>query len=224
MTKVKKDTESKVIPKAKVTNTFTESEVEVLKTFITKLEEAKRIKDGEASEFIELIMTEEGKYTPKYESELASGFDLKARISGMRVQYLDDEDTKIRPGEAIYGTAGVTMRDADTIIIPPHHRALIFTGVKSSFPNGYEMQVRPRSGLAVKSGISIVNTPGTIDSDYRDEWGVIVINHGLQDVYIKDSDRICQAVIAKASKLQVKIVRSFSDDVNRGGGFGHSGN
>lgn len=100
---------------------------------------------------------------------------------------------------------------------------LIPTGIKISLPEGYEAQIRPRSGLALKNGITLVNTPGTIDSDYRGEIGVIIINHGDKDFLIKRGDRIAQMVINKYEKV-VWQETDFLDETERSeGGFGHTG-
>jgi len=100
---------------------------------------------------------------------------------------------------------------------------LINTGIKISIPNGYEAQIRPRSGLAAKYGVTLLNSPGTIDSDYRGEIKVILINHGQQSFSIKRGDRIAQMVIAKFE--QVKFIETNDlDTTKRGsGGFGHTG-
>lgn len=99
---------------------------------------------------------------------------------------------------------------------------LIPTGIKISLPNGFEAQIRPRSGLALKNGITMVNTPGTIDSDYRGEIGVIIINHGDMDFCIKRGDRIAQMVINKYERV-VWTEALTLDETKRGeGGFGHS--
>lgn len=100
---------------------------------------------------------------------------------------------------------------------------LIPTGIKISLPNGFEAQIRPRSGLALKNGITMVNTPGTIDSDYRGEIGVIIINHGDRDFCIKRGDRIAQMAINKYERV-VWTETLTLDETKRGeGGFGHSG-
>ena len=195
------------------------------KSLIDAMKSPVRVPDGDvmkAPELFEMVLVD-ADYKPKYGSELASGMDLKARIKGLRVQHVEDPDTKVVPGNAIYGSVEVRIKN-DMVVIPPRNRALIWTGIKSRFPEGYEAQLRPRSGLAYSKGISIVNSPGTIDADYRDEWGVIIINHGLNPITIKDGDRICQMIIARSVKLEVKIVDNIDDEADRGGGFGSSGN
>lgn len=122
-------------------------------------------------------------------------------------------------------SAGMDIRAniQEEIILRPGERKLIPTGLFISLPQGYEAQIRPRSGLALKNGISLVNTPGTIDADYRGEIGVIVINHSLEPFTIKDGERICQMVINKYEVIEWNECDSL-DETDRGaGGFGHTG-
>ena len=108
-------------------------------------------------------------------------------------------------------------------IINPGKRQLIPTGVRIEIPPGYEGQIRPRSGLALKNGIGMVNTPGTIDSDYRGEIGIIMINWGRKSFRINRGDRIAQMIITKVCKVDIEEVNDL-DSTSRGeGGFGHSG-
>ena len=131
---------------------------------------------------------------PAYETEGAAGLDLRAAIA-------EDE----------------------TIILKPLQRALIATGLKIAVPQGYEVQVRPRSGLALKHGITCLNSPGTIDSDYRGEVGVILINLGEADFTIKRGDRIAQIVVAQHARIQWQELTSL-DETGRGqSGFGSTG-
>jgi dUTP pyrophosphatase len=122
-------------------------------------------------------------------------------------------------------SAGMDVRaniDGD-VVLAPGERKLIPTGLFMSLPNGYEAQMRPRSGLALKSGISLVNTPGTIDADYRGEIGIILINFSKDDFIIHDGDRICQMVIKKYETVEWEQCEVL-DETNRGdGGFGHTG-
>lgn len=111
----------------------------------------------------------------------------------------------------------------EPITLKPLERTLVKTGLFISLPKGYEAQVRPRSGLAFKNGITVLNTPGTIDADYRGEIGVILVNLSSQDFTINDGDRIAQMVIAKHDKAIWEEVENL-DETNRGeGGFGSSG-
>lgn len=111
----------------------------------------------------------------------------------------------------------------DEIILKPFQRALIPTGLYIELPPGYEAMVRPRSGLALKYGISVLNTPGTIDSDYRGEIGVILINFGQYDYSVLPGDRIAQLVINKYEKTEIEFVNELNETKRGDGGFGHSG-
>ena len=128
----------------------------------------------------------------------------------------------------IYGTthaAGMDVRanNAKQIILKPLQRELIPTGLFLEIPAGYECQVRPRSGLAIKNGISVVNTPGTIDADYRGEVKVILINLSDTDFVINKGDRIAQLVFAKYETVQFKEVQELAESKRGLGGFGHTG-
>lgn len=129
------------------------------------------------------------------------------------------------PEYATDRSAGVDLRaNIDTpIALKPLERTLVKTGLFIELPQGYEAQIRPRSGLALKKGITILNSPGTIDSDYRGEIGVILINLSQEEFIIEDGERICQMVIA--AHEHVKWVESGSlEETERGaGGFGHTG-
>ena len=112
--------------------------------------------------------------------------------------------------------------DAD-IILAPGDRYLIPTGLAIELPPGYEAQVRPRSGLAIKNGVTVLNSPGTIDSDYRGEIKVILINHGTEPFTINRGMRIAQMVIAPVIQAQLVLSEDLSDSERGAGGFGHSG-
>ena len=109
------------------------------------------------------------------------------------------------------------------LVIKPLHRVLVPTGLFIELTEGYEAQIRPRSGLAIKYGITVLNTPGTIDTDYRGEIKIILINLSNEDFTIHHGDKIAQMVIAKFEKADLKIVDSLSETVRSDGGFGHSG-
>jgi len=129
------------------------------------------------------------------------------------------------PGYATEASSGMDIRAnlENDIVIKPGNRARVPTGLFIEIPEGYEAQIRPRSGLAIKSGITVLNSPGTIDSDYRGEVCVILINLSDQDFVIKDGDRISQMVISKYEKAQWIKVEAL-EVTNRGsGGFGHTG-
>jgi dUTP pyrophosphatase len=107
------------------------------------------------------------------------------------------------------GSAGLDVRSAENVTIAPGSSQLIKTGLFIEIPYGYEIQVRPRSGLALKHGITVLNSPGTIDSDYRGEIGVILINHGQSAFEIKSGDRIAQLVMAKVEHIAMASSRWF---------------
>jgi dUTP pyrophosphatase len=112
---------------------------------------------------------------------------------------------------------------ADTFRLAPGERALIPTGIAMALPPGYEAQIRPRSGLALKHGITTLNTPGTIDADYRGEVGVILINHGQEVFTIKRGDRIAQMVVAPVTRLQWSEQAALDETARGAGGFGSTG-
>jgi len=123
------------------------------------------------------------------------------------------------------GASGMDVyADVDNeVTLAPGDIKLISAGFYMSIPAGYEVQVRPRSGLAIKHGISIVNAPGTIDSDYRGLVGIILINHGKDPFVIKRADRIAQIVLQKVIQADVAIVDELDETVRAHGGFGHTG-
>ena len=121
--------------------------------------------------------------------------------------------------------AGMDLRAAviDPIVIPPGGRALIPTGLRIAVPPGYEAQIRPRSGLALKHGITLPNTPGTIDADYRGEIRVILLNLGDEPFSIQRGDRIAQLIVAPVARVRWAGVDRLSDTRRGDGGFGHTG-
>ena len=129
------------------------------------------------------------------------------------------------PEYASVGSAGLDLRASlsEPIILKPFTRIAVPTGLSIELPVGYEAQIRPRSGLALKSGITILNSPGTIDSDYRGEIKAILINLSDSDFIINNGDRICQMVIAKHEQAQFTLVTELSQTDRGEGGFGHSG-
>jgi dUTP pyrophosphatase len=129
------------------------------------------------------------------------------------------------PSYATVGSAGMDLRAnlAETIMLKPLERQLIPTGLFIELPEGYEAQIRPRSGLAIKQGITCLNTPGTIDSDYRGEIKVILINLSNEPQPIHQGDRIAQMVIAVAEQVMLVLAEQLNDTVRGDGGFGHTG-
>ena len=128
----------------------------------------------------------------------------------------------------IYKTDGSSGMDLmalteDNIVIKPNKSALVPTGLSVAIPNDTEIQIRPRSGLAAKSSISVLNTPGTIDSDYRGELKVILFNHGDKEFIINNGDRIAQMVLVPILKVQFEEVQDLPETIRGSGGFGSTG-
>ncbi|MFH1761600.1 MAG: dUTP diphosphatase [bacterium] len=121
--------------------------------------------------------------------------------------------------------AGMDLMAAvkEDIVLKPGERKLIPTGLTIALPEGYEAQVRPRSGLAIKKGISVLNTPGTVDADYRGEVCVILINLSREDFVIKRGDRIAQMIINQYTRIQFEEVNLLPESKRDSGGFGHTG-
>lgn len=127
-----------------------------------------------------------------------------------------------------YATKGASGMDLsadveEEVTILPGEIKLISSGFYLSIPEGYEAEIRPRSGLALKHGISLVNTPGTIDSDYRGLLSLIMINHGKEPFKIKRGDRIAQMVIKEVMRAEIEVKTELDDTVRAAGGFGHTG-
>jgi len=139
------------------------------------------------------------------------------------VKRLDHASDLPLPSYETAGSAGMDVRAAEELVIAPGQRGLVGTGVAFAIPHGYEIQVRPRSGLALKKGISIPNSPGTIDSDYRGELKVILINHGDEDFIIERGDRIAQIVVAPVQRGILVEVANLDETQRGSGGFGSTG-
>lgn len=121
------------------------------------------------------------------------------------------------------GSAGMDLRAAEAATLKPGARYLMPTGLSIALPPGFEAQVRPRSGLAVKHGVTVLNSPGTIDSDYRGEIKVPLINHGTEDFVIAKGDRIAQMVVASVIQAKWVEVDNLEETTRGSGGFGSSG-
>ena len=143
---------------------------------------------------VELLPHAEGLPLPAYETTGSAGMDLRAAVA-------DDQPLTLAPGE----------------------RALVKTGLKIALEPGFEAQVRPRSGLALKHGITCLNSPGTIDSDYRGEVGVILINHGQEPFVVRRGERIAQLVIARHEQARIVEVEALDETARGAGGFGSTG-
>ena len=142
----------------------------------------------------------------------------------MKVRIVNESKHPI-PSYATSSSAGMDIRAnlEDSIILEPLQRTLVPTGLFIELPQGYEAQVRPRSGLAFKHGIGVLNSPGTIDADYRGEIKVILVNLSSESFEIKDGERIAQMVIAKHETVVWEQTDTLSETVRGEGGFGHTG-
>lgn len=142
----------------------------------------------------------------------------------VKVQVLISEGVTL-PKYETSGSAGMDVRAniSEPIVLGSLERVLVPTGIKMAIPEGYEVQVRPRSGLALKHGISMANTPGTIDSDYRGEIGVILINLSKEEYAIEPQERIGQLVLNKVAQMDFEVVESLDETERGAGGFGHTG-
>ena len=127
------------------------------------------------------------------------------------------------PAYETKGAAGMDLRAAENVVLEPGGRYLMPTGIAIALPAGHEAQVRPRSGLAVKHGVTVLNAPGTIDCDYRGEIKVPLINHGEADFVVNRGDRIAQMVIAPVMQISWQEVSVLEDTARGAGGFGSSG-
>jgi len=135
-----------------------------------------------------------------------------------------DKNIKL-PAYKTSGSSGMDLMAyiKNKIIINPGKTAIIPTGIAVAIPKDYEIQIRPRSGLAAKNNISVLNTPGTIDSDYRGELKIILFNHGDREFIIKNNDRIAQMVLIPVHKIEFEEVDSLPDSIRGKGGFGSTG-
>ena len=149
---------------------------------------------------------------PSYGSVEAAGCDLRADLWSIKEKFLFDTEIVRNEDSTVKG-----------LLIHPGGRALISTGLQIALPVGYEAQIRPRSGLALKNGISVVNSPGTIDSDYRGDIGIILINHGFEPFMVEQGDRIAQMVIVKHEQAEFVEVQELDETSRGNGGFGHTG-
>ncbi len=129
------------------------------------------------------------------------------------------------PAYQTAGSAGADLKALldEPVVIEPGNRALIPTGIALELPVGYEAQIRPRSGLAIKHGISLVNTPGTVDSDYRGEIGVILVNLSNEPFTIVDGERVCQMVVTRYTRVDWEPTDSIDQTERGDGAFGHTG-
>lgn len=154
---------------------------------------------------------------PKYETPASAGMDLRADFS------------RVTPENPIkvWGDTEIIFKGENhpnvLLRLDPGARALIPTGLFVAIPEGFEIQVRPRSGLALKRGLTVCNTPGTIDADYRGEIGVVLINLGLETAWIEDGERIAQAVLNKVETIEWLNVDKLDETIRGEGGFNSTG-
>ena len=161
-------------------------------------------------------------FAPTAAEDLPEGIDFMSKVS---VSILRSERAKDfpLPAYATPASAGVDLRAVERVVLRPGERALVSTGIGIALPDGYEAQVRPRSGLAWKHGITLPNSPGTIDSDYRGEIKVILLNLGGAPFTIEPGDRIAQMVVAPVSRVEWTEVEALDETDRDAGGFGSTG-
>ena len=140
----------------------------------------------------------------------------------MQVRVINKSNNDLPSYETI-ASAGCDVRSTHSVTLNPGDKLLVKTGLYVEIPIGYEIQVRPRSGLAFKNGITVLNSPGTIDADYRGEIGVILINHGHEQVHLEDGERIGQLVLNKVEQIEWEPVLALADTTRGTGGFGSTG-
>lgn len=143
----------------------------------------------------------------------------------IKIKKFDDKKNFCIPEYATEGSSGLDLFSASkkTITINPGKYMLIPTNIILEIPNGYEGQIRPRSGLALKNGITVLNSPGTIDSDYRGEVKVLLFNHGKKPFKVKYGERIAQLIISKYERIEIEMSDKLSDTVRGKGGYGSTG-
>ena len=153
---------------------------------------------------------------PKYETPASAGMDIRVDFSRV---------TPENPIKA-WGDSEIIFageNHSKTLLrLEPGSRALLPTGIFTTIPKGYEVMLRPRSGLAIKKGLNLINCVGTIDADYTAEWGIPVVNQGLETIWIEDGERVCQAVLNKVEQIEWEVVESLKE-TERKGGFGSTG-
>jgi dUTP pyrophosphatase len=133
------------------------------------------------------------------------------------------EDEEFFPTYATEGSAGMDVKTPEDFFIRPGMRHLVMTGIKVAIPIGFEIQVRPRSGLALKTGITVANSPGTIDSDYRGEVGIILVNHSADEINFSKGDKIAQLVVCPVYQAELIRVEELPETERAEGGFGSTG-
>ncbi len=153
---------------------------------------------------------------PQYETPASAGLDIRADFSRVTPQ---NPIKTFGDAEVIFSGAAYKKT---MLRLEPGSRALVPTGIFTAIPEGYEVQIRPRSGLAIKKGLNVINCVGTIDADYRNEWGIPITNQGFETVWIEDGERICQAILNKVERIEWEQVSELNK-TERNGGFGSTG-
>jgi dUTP pyrophosphatase len=154
--------------------------------------------------------------------EMSSQAEMPSPVE-IRVKRLNNGAGLPLPAYATTGAAGMDICAAESLILRAGKRAAVATGMAFAIPAGYEVQIRPRSGLALKNGVTCLNTPGTIDSDYRGEIKVILANLGDDDFAVQVGDRIAQIVVAPVTQAAMILVDSLDETARGAGGFGSTG-
>ncbi len=141
----------------------------------------------------------------------------------MKLSFKRIHPDAVLPSYAHEGDAGMDVRSVQALTIQPGRRALVKTGLVAEIPSGYEIQVRPRSGLAFKHGVTVLNSPGTVDSGYRGEIGVILVNFGDEPFPVSVGDRIAQLVVSPVTQAEISETSDVSSSERGEGGFGSTG-
>ena len=141
----------------------------------------------------------------------------------LRIKRLPNGSDLPVPRYETAGAAGMDLRAAEALLLPPGERAAVPTGLALALPPGFEGQVRPRSGLARRHGVTVLNAPGTVDEDYRGEVMVLLVNHGPETVRIERGDRIAQLVVAPVTRVAVEEANDLGATARDGAGFGSTG-
>jgi dUTP pyrophosphatase len=157
-----------------------------------------------------------------YLCKLINNFRDRMQLKIKRLDTARDSDIPL-PAYATASSSGLDLRCNEDVLLAPGLWSLVPTGLSIEIPEGFEGQVRPRSGLAAKHGITCLNSPGTIDADYRGELKVILINLGPTEVSFKRGERIAQLIISRYEKVEVVEAASLADSSRSSGGFGHTG-
>lgn len=161
---------------------------------------------------------------PEYANPGDAGLDLRADLWEIQEKFLFNSEVIREKVHEDDGTEeGIIIDAVKGIVLHPGGRALIPTELYAAIPEGYEIQVRPRSGLALKQGITVLNSPGTIDSGYRNSWGVILMNCGTEDFLVQQGDRIAQAVLCKYEEIEWVPTEDLDETARGLTGFGDSG-